>query len=548
MIKRRKILLFLCLAISVLNVSKVYAAPLGGGNIIIIGGNENSYEGGGTGGNEGTGGNGQYSSWTYFQEGNKRIKYRYSTQTNADSNYDWKYDNANRDINVKAGTWMGIHINEIQSASWNVSHIEFKEIKRVYTCTKQIPSSRSCPCYYTFKSVRPVKVCYGDAGYNEKVYCKRTNASTIKLITDEEHDYYEPFSCPIGSTMKVEEKEIDTGDIASKTQEIYTLAHNSAAGMVGAPFSKLQIITDELDEKNNHKTETILGSLVSTSDSGVGKSGTITKIYRYKPSNICINLKTGKVRYNKECKQDEEVKINPYVSEGIEYWQYFSPLDTKSGTSLSLAIKKNDARVLSNIECHNTMNKYKNQYQNYIVSINNKALNGDYCKNGNCNNLNTSSGSDWQEVSKGCYLSTVVNFDVIQKYYFEEMKNNELKFNGYNLYYRPININNPFPTTPTENSIWYEWFNSTNKTPNLKDSFNEVTYSVAVPNKLADTIRAYNVNNPYPSFDKLSLNGTSSFLQSIGVVSLTEDKVNKLGEGTKTCIKNGTVSIGSDCS
>ena len=348
--------------------------------------------------------------------------------------------------------------------------------------------------------------------------------------------------------MKVEEKEIDTGDIASKTQEIYTLAHNSAAGMVGAPFSKLQIITDELNEKNEHKTETILGSLVSTSDSGVGRSGTVTKTYSYKPSSICINLKTGKVIYNKECKQDEEVKINPYVSEGIEYWQYFSPLDTKSSTSLNLTIKKNDARVLSKKECHSVMNKYKNQYQNYMVSINNKALNGDYCKNGNCNNLNTGSGSDWQEVSKGCYFSTVLNFDVVQKYYYEEMKNNELKFNGYNLYYRPININNPFPTTPTEDSVWYEWFNSTSKTPNLKDSFNEVTYSVAVPNKLADTIRAYNVNNPYPSFDKLSLNGTSSFLQSIGVVSLTGDKVNKLGEGTKTCIKNGTVSIGSDCS
>ena len=536
MIKRKKILLFLCLVLSVLNVQKVYAAPLGGGNISIIGGNENSNEGGGTGGN------GQYSAWTYFQEGNKRIKYRYSIQTSTDSNYDWKVDNANHDINIKAGTWMGIHINEIQSASWNVSHIEFKEIKRVYTCTRYNEN-----CSYITERV--------PAGYNSKgereyveVKRKKCNPYYEDIIKDEEHDYYESFSCPIGSTMKVEEKEIDTGNIASKTQEIYSLAHNRAAGMVGAPFSKLQIITDELNEKNEHKTETILGSLVSTSDSGVGKSGSITKTYSYKPSNICINLKTGKVRYNKECKQDEEVKINPYVSEGIEYWQYFSPLDTKSGTSFSLAIKKNDARVLSNTECHSIMNNYKSQYQNYIVSINNKALNGDYCKNGNCNNLNTGSGSDWQEVSKGCYFSTVLNFDVVQKYYYEEMKKNELKFNGYNLYYRPININNPFPTTPTENSIWYEWFNSTSKTPNLKDSFNEVTYSVAVPNKLADTIRAYNVNNPYPSFDKLSLNGTSSFLQSIGVVSLTEGKVNKLGEGTKTCIKNGTVSIGSDCS
>lgn len=544
MIKRKKILLFLCLAISILKISKVYADPLGGGNISIIGGNENSDEDGGTGGN------GQYSSWTYFQEGNKRIKYRYSIQTNSDSNYDWKFDNANHDINIKAGTWMGISIYEIQTASWNVSDIEYKEIKKVYTCTEQI-TKENCGCYYAWDSraMRSIKMCPGDVGYNKTGHCSSTT-STVDAIEDKdkEHDYYESFSCPAGTTMKVEEKEDDIDNIASKTQEIYNLARNSAASMIGAPFSKLQIITDELNEKNEHKTETILGNLVSSSDTGAGRSGTVTKTYSYKPSSICINLKTGKVRYNKECKQDEEVKINPYVSEGIEYWQYFSPLDTKTGTSFNLAIKKNDARVLSNTECHSLMNNYKNQYQNYIVSINNKALNGDYCKNGNCNNLNKGSSSDWQEVSKGCYFSTVINFDVVQKYYFEEMKNNELKFNGYNLYYRPININNPFPTTPTKNSIWYEWFNSTNKTPNLKDSFNEITYSVAVSNQLADTIRAYNVNNPYPSFDKLSLTGKSSFLQSIGVVSLVEDNANKLGEGTKTCIKNGTVSIGSDCS
>lgn len=543
MIKRKKIVLFLCLAISMLNISKVYGTAT---TITIIGEDDNSSSGDGPGGNGGSGGNGQYSAWTYFKEDSKRIKYRYSIQTGSNSNYNINYDSPNGDT-IKAGTWMGISIHEIQSASWNVSDIEYKEIKRVYTCTMQIPSKQDCECYMTYNYMRHIWVCPGEAGYNEK-HCKYTSSSTVDVIKNEEHDYYDSFSCPAGTTMKVEEKETDIDDIASKTQEVYNLAHNRAASMVGAPFSKLQIITDELNEKNEHKTEIILGSLVSSSDSGAEKSGTVTKTYSYKPSSICINLKTGKVRYNKECQQDEEVKINPYKSNGVEYWQYFSPLDTKSGNNFSLAIKKNDARKLSDTECHYLMNNYKDQYHNYIVSINNKILKGDYCKNGNCNNLNTGNGSDWQEVSKGCYFSSILNFDVIQKYYFEEMKNNELKFNGYNLYYRPININNPFPTTPTENSIWYEWFNSTNKTPNLKDSFNEITYSIAVPNKLADTIRTYNVNNPYPSFDKLSLNGKSSFLQSIGAVALVEDNANKLGEGTKTCVKNGTVSIGSDCS
>ena len=536
MIKRRKILLFLCLAISVLSIPQVRATEI---NFNTSDNSPGSGE---------SGGNGQYSQWIYFNKGSKKIKYRYSVEYSSNTNYNIRNNSPYGDT-IKAGTWMGINIHEIQSASWKVIDIEYKEIKKVYICSIQAPTNEICHCYWAYdpKASRVVQVCPGSPNYNKTGHCT-WQSNTIDIIKNEEHDYYDPSPCPAGSIEKVDDKKEVDIETKEKNQEVYGLAHNRALGMVGAPLSKLQIITDELDEKSERKTETILGQLVSSSDSGAGESGSVSKTYSYKPNNICINLKTGKVRYNKECEQDEEVKINPYISEEIEYWQYFSPLDTKSGTNFSLIIKNNIDRKLSDKECHSIMDNYKSQYQNYIVSINNKALKGDYCKNGNCNNLNTGSGSDWQEVSKGCYFSTVVNFDVIQKYYFEEMKNNELKFNGYNLYYRPININNPFPTTPTENSIWYEWFNSTNKTPNLKDSFNEVTYSVAVPNKLADTIRAYNVNNPYPSFDKLSLNGTSSFLQSIGVVSLTEDKVNKLGEGTKTCIKNGKVSIGSDCS
>ena len=204
----------------------------------------------------------------------------------------------------------------------------------------------------------------------------------------------------------------------------------------------------------------------------------------------------------------------PYYSGGLAYWQYFSPLDMKSGSNFKLEIL--GGRQLNEKECEGFRNKYGGNAGNYIDS--------------------------------SCRLRITSSFNVTQKYYYEETKNNKLVFNGYNLYYRPININNPFPTIPTENSLWYKWYNSKDKSPNLKDSFNEVTYSVDVPNKLADTIRAYNVNNPYPSFDKLSLSGTSDFLRSIGVEALTKDKKYGLGGGTRTCVKNGTVSIGSDCS
>lgn len=542
MIKRRKILLFLCLIISVLNVSVVKAEVDKAINV--------STEGGSSGnGGSGSSGNGNPQVNEYY-EGNKLIRYRYNVSYNTDLNYRIRSDSPNGDT-IKSGTWMGINVEETQTATWAVSNIVYSEVKKIYTCTKRI-QYEYCPPYQVYAGIsargKPIyKTIHSwESGY-DRSHCTPLPSTTEQLV--EEKEYKESFSCQSGWTLSnTKDKEEDIDEVASKNTEIFGAARSSAESMIGAPLSILQITTDELNSNNKYRTITIRGTTVSRSTGPVAATGTATVTYSYKPSNICINLKTGKVKYNEECKLDEEAKINPYYANGTSYWQYFSPLNMKSGSNFSLIIKNNTARLLSGGECHSMMDNYKNQYQNYIISQNGTTLNGDYCKNGNCNNLNKGNGSDWQVVSNGCYFSTVENFDVVQKYYFEEMKNNELKFNGYNLYYRPININNPFPTTPTENSIWYEWFNSTNKTPNLKDSFNEITYSVAVPNKLADTIRAYNVNNPYPSFDKLSLNGTSSFLQSIGVESLTKDKINKLGEGTKTCIKNGTVSIGSDCS
>lgn len=554
MIKKKKILslLLLCLFISIFNVSEVnaFSDDTSSANYGFTtpsssdGGPGNSNPGNNNNGNDGNNNSGK---WAGLQDGSKKIIYRYSVSLNGGINYSIKSTSLNDGI-IKSGTWVGINIHENQSASWSVSNIESKEVKKVYTCTIK---KTKCNCYEGWKYISGVgyrirTICPGDSAYNWS-HCDQVPEV---VVNNEEHNYFDPSPCPSGSEEQVTEKEIGIATPGIVREKIIGKVYGAAKSMVGAPLSKVQITTDDLDEKNEYKTLTISAKLDPSEsiDTGPALSGRIVKAYIYKPDNICINLKTGKVSYNKECTKEEEVQISPYVESGISFWQYFSPLDMKSGSNFSLIIKNNVARKLSAEACHSFMDKYKNDYQTRIISINNKTLKGDYCKNGSCSNLNKGSGSDWQEVSKGCYFTRIKTFDVVQKYYYEETKNNQLMFNGYNIYYRSINIDNPFPNTPTKNSLWYDWYNSTNKNPNLKDSFKEMTYSVAVSNKLADTIRAYNVNNPYPSFDKLSLAGESEFLRSIGVNSLTKDKYYKLGGGTKTCIKDKKVSIGSDCS
>ena len=562
MIKKKKILslLLLCLFISILNVSEVNAgegeeynwgdgvesdgdSPSSPDNPDNPGspGNPGNPGSPGNPGNNGNGQNNGFGNWLSKKVGKKLILYRYSASIRSSTSYNIKSTSLNGDI-IKAGTWVGINIHEKQRVDWSIPNIESKEVRKVYTCKikKQV-------CVDNF-----VKVKYDII--NKRWITKLVTTCNDILetkIENEDHDYYDESPC------KKYENVVETSrdeDAANTTFDVESLVinkvYNAAKGRVGAPVSKIQITTDDLDEKNEYKTLTIPAKLDPSEsiDEGPVRTGKIIKVYIYKPDNICMNLKTGKVSYNKECTQEEEAQISPYIENNTSYWQYFSPLDMKSGTNFKLIIKNNSERKLRSGECHSIMDKYKNKYQNLIISLSGKTLKGDYCKNGSCSNLNKGNGSDWKEVSNGCYLTMIKTFDVVQKYYYEETKNNQLMFNGYNIYYRSINIDNPFPNTPTKNSLWYDWYNSTNKNPNLKDSFKEMTYSVAVSNKLADTIRAYNVNNPYPSFDKLSLAGESEFLRSIGVNSLTNDKYYKLGGGSKTCIKDKKVSIGSDCS
>ena len=543
MIKKKKILslLLLCLLVSIFNVSKVnaiegadntesYSGDPGGG------GGEPSGNPGKPGGNKpGNNNNNGNGNWSIGWDGKRKIEYQYSTSVNATTKYNILYASP-YDI-IKSGTWLGINIHETQIANWSVSVGQVREVKKRYTCKKDVEDCRN---------VR--KQVINNKGEQVTVTVRICNShqETIAVI---DAAFNDPSPCPAGTKYETfEEIRENTSLPEGIRKTIVGNAHTAAKSMVGAPLSKVQITTDDLNEKNEYKTLLLYAKLDYSKDNAGPWSGTVENAYIYKPDNICMNLRTGKVSYNKDCTKEEEVQLTPYIYKDVSYWQYFSQLDTKSGSNFSLVIKNNTARQYNGNECHSIMNNYKDKYQNKIISLNGKTLKGDYCKNGSCSNLNKGSGSDWQEVSKGCYLTIIKNFDVVQKYYYEEMKNKQLTFNGYNIYYRPINIDNPFPTTPTKNSLWYDWYNSTNKNPNLKDSFKEMTYSVAVSNKLADTIRAYNVNNPYPSFDKLSLAGESEFLRSIGVNSLTNDKYYKLGGGTKTCIKDKKVSIGSDCS
>lgn len=260
--------------------------------------------------------------------------------------------------------------------------------------------------------------------------------------------------------------------------------------------------------------ETVKGTVNCTNnqngsglDCGGGTcSGTITSkqncTISYNRSNtICINVKTGKIRYanQNECNDEEYA-----VTNSQNYWSYFIPLNAKSDSRFGLTMKSGSKQTNANI-CKNIIDNYDN-YRELITY-----------KPGELFPTDESKAKSKSKVDNGCYYQTYVNIPITQKFYNEEKNNNnQIIFKGFNFYYRAIDINNPFPNGIAADSYWYEWGQSQkanqNPNPDLSESFATKTYETK--NISASAVREYNEEHPYTSWDEMNTNGSSSLINS----------------------------------
>lgn len=559
MMKKNKILPGIVLSLLALGVNnQVYAAGV----------NINSYgetPGGNTSGNVNE--NDLYVDWKGYNgtgaNANKKYQYRYKKSISTSNSVVMNAYNLSGEsiipysINnvlspITAGTWIGININETQSASWRVWDFEFQEIRKQYTCnyagqgTSTGTSSRIC------NSTQCADYFYDCNSNSQKYNCTRTfklTTSTKKGIglctikwtystgkvedsftTSGTYAYYENYKCPAKynglNFSSQESKEVlsnVTGDgPLEKKQEAANEAHNAAAKVVGSPIVSVEYITNnnypsDLSELIYDKT---IAKKVGAGDqrSSGGMSGTIWKTYLHAPEKVCMNLKTAEVTYNEKCTPSEEKGIvliadsetyDKYLKSTVTYWHYFVPLNMKSDTDFPLRLSKNSDRPLNAEECQYIMKNYSD-YINYIVpstSAGTDSYKNDYSK------LKENS-NDWKKTKYGCYFKTTINFPITQKFYNEEQEGDKLVFKGYSFYYRPIDIKNPFPNEIAADSYWADWNNQKEKTPDLEKSFNNLTY--VATNINANSVRAYNSEkgNQYTSWSNMNINGKSKFIES----------------------------------
>lgn len=309
--------------------------------------------------------------------------------------------------------------------------------------------------------------------------------------------------------------------------------------------------------------------------------------YFHKKDKTCINVKTAEVSYinaGDSCKKNEYEISNTIIEENgkkYEHWHYFIPLNTKSidGTFIKFQthyIEEYNSMyklILSTNECIKKMQQYyieKNDEisnhskytEMYKPSTAGDVFAGDYYCLGNCGTKDavfTTSSRDYDTVvaNGGCYAVPEKKFNIKQLFYNETTtknsitNNKETKFNGFNFYYKPIDISKDnqvdiiFPNGTTNllgqfnnKTLWDDWYEAQKdphslekeKTPDLSKSFEKTTYLALNIN--AGEVRAYNKDNPYTDWSNMNLNGTSKYISDEGIITRNGvQKVYKLGCG-----------------
>lgn len=493
-----------------------------------------------------------------------------------------KFDTNNK---FQAGTWIGVNLKEVHETDWSATNFTYYEVKKQYTCKYKKTGSRTCGNWTTLRSTTSLSdsACYESTWRNDgSAYCPRTecrykeytcesciyngservNGYTCKYqarscwTPEDDYKYHiveQPFlddeyNCPEThpddndyilmsdeSIVKDIDKEIDIDEINAMLKDVGiddTRKEAKKRGQYSATSIKY-ITNNSYPEKAEDLQYNKINQGISSRETEVGPieedngaSGTITKEYEILEKKVCMNVKTAKVTYGRDCNtEDGEISIengigyNDYTKIYEDFWHYFIPLNAKSNSEFHLKITENENTVFSVNRCLAYMQKNESDYKDTIIPANKEEVFiGDY---GRYENKDLSSDVNLLKKSNGCQIAATVELPISQEFY-RETESNTLK--GFNFYYKTIDINNPFPNGLATTSIWQDWNENkdTNKeNPDLSESFKEKTYVTTTIN--ANEIREYNKDNQYADWTNMYTTGVSKFIETTNIVNRLVD-------------------------
>ena len=390
---------------------------------------------------------------------------------------------------ILAGTYFGARIYEERIAYWSADGI----LHQHYNCARLVPAGECC-CRYEK---------YGGR-YCETVW-------TVKIY--ELDDFTPSASCQAEADMLGYQ-------LAKEAVEVGSSYKMNLSDPNDARCQNVQKYKDELDREGVKCENYVIEARPGKTSAPV--SNPVRKKYYYEKYGTCIDVKTSKVRYlNSEadkCKENEYYVKNDDENDDTRHWHTFVPLNAKESEGYTFLLENTDKVEVPGI-CRDVINKQKTdkRYMRIIKPLKNQKFTG---------NVTT----DLAMVSKGCYFYTIVDIPLSQAFYNEvdNKLNDTSELIGFNFYYRPIDIDNPFPNGITKYSYWEKWGEDKKQgkeDPELEKSFNTITY--AATNIDLNYIREYNGakkktnerENQYTDWSKMNIDGSSIFIQKDNIIN-----------------------------
>ena len=574
MIKHKRIIFLLTIILLIANISKVEATGINIRNVDF------SQLGGSSGGSgTGTGERPKQNS-DYRPSSNDSRLYRCSYYNNITRNrqittnaYDINKTSLipnsfeiPNNIELLSGTWIGINVSEYKYVRWNFTDFEYKEIKKEYTCYYSKPGTTTIS--YDDKCIIKTKDC--PSGYRDtnedcdvrrrKRTCRKTiytqtpgGSTTRKVKTA----YYSSnVNCPYVAGYNFDRH--DSGTEIEENSTNYTqneackhkaIKNDISAALNYLKYASVNLIytsTNKASEIGTSNGQSIINEYkrvegetktkIQEINDNMPSSGISYATYEIGPSKVCIDTITGNVYYNTNCdnKKKEipnETLYEDSIKDYLNFWHYFIPLDIKTQTSFSIKLTDKNGEILTKEQCEYVMQNYSN-YKDIIQPVikNTGEVYGTYIGDYRYGNID----KNLLKTSKlSCSFATAINFgkNIVQRFYGEEKKSRYTSLKGYNVYFRQIDIKNPFPNNIASTSIWNGIYNISNNKVNTGNGqiklsdFDDITYRTEVSNQNADKIRTFNNSTPYTKWTKdfgkqngMNSDGTSNFVRNNGTI------------------------------
>lgn len=453
-------------------------------------------------------------------------------------------DDIKPEMPIPSGTSIGLNITERVGIKWGIDKITLKKVKTTPGFTKW--ECQVCriinDCYALQVSYKATPVyevidpgCRSHTRCTTGLYdewknstCRRVNYSSTTETT----------TIPVGDPMYNQCRE-EAANAVKKTVESY-LGPSYKINLRDGNDGKLLNNNNENDvisitKKNSNGGQCILPDPQQQSYYLSGKQE-IQCDYTYLINNVCMDKITSKVTYRGEtkCKNNEITVPNETIG-NVTHWHYFIPLDTTTNTdngfSISMVYSSQSGKK-EKIFCEKLINYNSNYYEfikdaSYHPLPTNKADAIKIVKGEN----QTYEGT----LESGCYLGTDISIPVVQQFYGEEKKSGYTSLKGYGMYFRQIDINNPFPSG-IDNSLYWYGFDVTK----LKTSFDKPTYVAIINNNAVNKIKDFNNKYSYTDWigntssdanGGMNANGKSNFVRKSGIITTKQSSFYKLGCG-----------------